>query len=178
MSKKSPSSIITQGGSCPASWLLYIEGKERAKIETDCATKRGKFSKPGDLLMRLVWGGYKRSPSPHPLAGILKGYRGRKWAQPHTPIRWSQLSEVCILENGSHGKDGGRVYIPRTGEGVRSLLWPGSHSRMNWKSRPPDDLLPHPSLCDWFLYSYPCPSSAVGPEQSARAMAGMEVPHL
>ena len=50
--------------------------------------------------------------------------RGLNWVQSHLPPRWSQqhltLSRLLLEMTPTVGKVG-RSYIPRTGEGVRSL---------------------------------------------------------
>ena len=54
------------------------------------------------------------------------------------------LSQGCVLETT------GRMYIPRTGEGVRNQQVPGSSSRVSQWSHPLYYLLQH-QLCDKLL---------------------------
>lgn len=85
---------------------------------------------------------------------------------------WSQqhiISQVCVLGAASGVGKASRMYIPRTGERVRSLQLPrlpGSSSRVNQWSCPLDDLLRHFTPCDWLLQSYMTPSlSTMCPDQ-------------
>lgn len=57
-----------------------------------------------------------------------------KWSQQHLP-----LSRPCPWKGLPLWERWG-TYIPRTGEGVRSLPLPGSRSRVNPRSRPLHDL--------------------------------------
>ena len=122
-------------------WPLYTEGKERLNREADHSRLvGGRFNKQGNLYTRLVLGGCKASRSPHPPAGIL--YEGLNWAQSCVQSRWSQhlaLSRLHPWNAASTGIVGG-AYIPRTGDGERSLWLPKSNLRVNPQSHPLNDL--------------------------------------
>ena len=95
-----------------------------------------------------IWGlgGQQDKNITAPTCQNLKSlYRGLNGVQSGIQSRWSQyhitLSRV-ILEMVPATGTVGRVYIPRTGERVRSLWLPKSSSWVNWQPRPLDDLPP------------------------------------
>ena len=98
--------------------------------------------------MRLVLGSCKTSKFVHLPARILKVSMEALTGLSHTyhpdGLNNTVLSQGCVLETA------GRMCIPRTGEGVRSLQLPGSSSRVSQRSHPLYYLLQH-QLCDKFL---------------------------
>ena len=95
--------------------------------------------------MRLIWGSWKTNRSPYPPTRILKLYiEPLTWLShlftPHG-LNNTLLSQGYVLETGPTAGTGGRMYIPRTGEAVWSLWFPGSRWRVSQRSHPRDDLL-------------------------------------
>ena len=90
----------------------------------------GRFNKQGNLFTTLVLGGGKMTRSPYPRTRILKVYIEVLTGFSHifSPDGFNStlLSQGCILGTAPTEGKVGRVYIPRTGKGVRGLQLPGS----------------------------------------------------
>lgn len=99
-----------------ANWPSITEGKERPKKDTvHFKSVGGRFNKWGNLHMWLVLGSPEMSRSLHLLAKISLCF---------------SLSQGYDLKNGSGCGNGGQIYIPRTGKGLRKLWLPGSSSQV------------------------------------------------
>ena len=83
-------------------------------------------------------GGHRVSRSLHPPVRILKSlYQGLKGVQSHT-IQMVLATPYSLKAASSKMaptvRRVGRMYIPRTGEGVRNILMSGSSSWVRWQS--------------------------------------------
>ena len=129
-------------------WPPYTKGKERPKKEADNLRLAGdRFNKQGNLPIRLVLSGCKTRRSLHLPATIIKVYIEAlmEFNNIFSPdsLNITSLSQGYILEMTASVGIVGRTYIPRTGDGVRSLQLPGSSSHVNQLSHPLNDLLQH-----------------------------------
>lgn len=103
--------------------LVSTHGEQEAK-EKGRVTQVGmcRFTKQGNLLMRLVLGGQIINRSSHLPTRILKGYVEAFTGYCHLPSRWSQLhftlSSLCL----SIVEIVNRAYIPRTGRRMEFLI--------------------------------------------------------
>lgn len=137
--------------SCPP----YRQDKDRLK--KDHSRLVGGSLIQQKLHTRLVLGDHKMSRSPHPASRIFKAY-----VEALTGFRPDHLSNILLsqsynLETAASIGIRGRKYIPRTGDGVRCLLLPGSSLRVNRWSCPLDGLPQQkiiPSLSYWILYAF------------------------
>ena len=120
-------------------WTPYAESRERPKKEADHSRLvDGKFNKQGSLHTRLVLGNCKMSRSPHPPTRILNVYTEALTGLSHEycpdDLNNTLLSQACVLEMALAMGTVGEAYIPKTGEGVRSLRLPRAISRVNQQS--------------------------------------------
>lgn len=138
--------LVCNFRSCPGeNWNLspYTKGKGRLKKEAGFPKWVGdRFSKKGNLHVRLILGSYKTGRSLHLPAKILKVHLEALIRFSHTYHQVVSTThcalKVASLKAPSDVGMVGRTYIPRTGRRVRalSLWWPRSISQVNWQSSP------------------------------------------
>ena len=115
---------------------LYVEGKERPKRQTTVGWKVAVLIRQGTYTWGLSW-----LIALYPPTRILNyiealtGFSHMFCADGlSNTLPLSKLHPWMAPAMGTVY----RVYIPRTGEGVRSLWSPGSRLRVNWQSHPLD----------------------------------------
>lgn len=105
----------------------------------------GSFTKQGNLHARLVLGSHRMNRSSSALAIILKVYIKTLTGFSHIlgpdGLNNTLLSGCFVFETALSVETVGERYIPRTGEGGRSLWLPGSRFQDDQWSCPFDGLL-------------------------------------
>ena len=141
--------LATKGGildRCVGSHLgSFLEGKKRLKKEAvHSRLVTVNFNNQGNSHMRFVLGSYEISRSTHLSTQILKVYI-EAW------MGFSYIYTLDVVSTAPIVATLGRVYIPRTGVGARSIWLPESSSRLNWRSHP---LNLHPPARCWDEYRW------------------------
>lgn len=119
---------------CFTNWFPYTKSKKRVKKETDhFISLGGRFKKQGNFYTRFAWTA-RLVADPYTHWNLTSLYTGLTWVQPYIQPRWSHnplLSQSGVLKNALTLATVGRMYIPRTGEGVGSLGLPRSSLQVN-----------------------------------------------
>lgn len=142
--------VVLQSWEFPGENLkLALEGKERPKKKADHSRLvDGRFNKQENLHIELVLGNYKTSRSPHPPTRFLKLYikalTGFNHVHSSDGLNYALLSQGCVLVMTPSVATVGKNVHSKDREGGKESPVPSL--RVNWWSRPVDDLLQY--LCN------------------------------
>jgi len=125
---------------------IHTEGKKRPKKNPDhFRLVGGTFNNQGTLYTRLVSGDHKISRSLYPPARIfgvsIEALMGFSHIYNLDGFKNTLFSQGCIIEAIPSTGTVGRTSIPRTGEELRNLQFPGNGMQVNLWSCPLSDLL-------------------------------------